>query len=146
MTKPTKWPVHSPKTQISLSTRPVWSVFAVRMKKPWVFSYPLSAQQRLWSDWGGPVWSESSLGAQVILLVLSCDSSNELLMPKCLMDSSIFINWIKPFFNFRGVWLILLVLLFFYRNSCMQTLGYDQTPHSATKPFANVRFMECYMH
>ena len=26
-------------------------VFAVRMKKGWVLSYPLSAQQRLWSDW-----------------------------------------------------------------------------------------------
>ena len=26
-------------------------VFAVRMKKPWVLSYPLSAQRRLWSDW-----------------------------------------------------------------------------------------------
>ena len=26
-------------------------VFAVRMKKPWVHSYPLSAQRRLWSDW-----------------------------------------------------------------------------------------------
>ena len=26
-------------------------VFTVRMKKPWVLSYPLSAQQRLWSDW-----------------------------------------------------------------------------------------------
>ena len=25
-------------------------VFAVRMKKPWVLSYPLSAQQRHWSD------------------------------------------------------------------------------------------------
>ena len=27
------------------------SVFAVRMKKAWVLSYPLSVQQRLWSDW-----------------------------------------------------------------------------------------------
>ena len=27
------------------------SVFAVRMKKLWVLSYPLSAQWRLWSDW-----------------------------------------------------------------------------------------------
>ena len=27
------------------------SVFAIRMKKAWVFSYPLSAQRRLWSDW-----------------------------------------------------------------------------------------------
>ena len=26
-------------------------VFAVRMKKPWVLSYPLSVQRRLWSDW-----------------------------------------------------------------------------------------------
>ena len=26
-------------------------VVAVRMKKDWVFSYPLSAQRRLWSDW-----------------------------------------------------------------------------------------------
>ena len=26
-------------------------VFAVRMKKHWILIYPLSAQQRLWSDW-----------------------------------------------------------------------------------------------
>ena len=26
-------------------------IFAVRMKKAWVLSYPLSAQWRLWSDW-----------------------------------------------------------------------------------------------
>ena len=26
-------------------------VFAVRMKKAWVLSYPLSAERRLWSDW-----------------------------------------------------------------------------------------------
>ena len=26
-------------------------VFAIHMKKAWVLSYPLSAQQRLWSDW-----------------------------------------------------------------------------------------------
>ena len=26
-------------------------VFAVRIKKPWVLSYLLSAQRRLWSDW-----------------------------------------------------------------------------------------------
>ena len=49
-------------------------VFTVRMKKAWVLSYPLSAQQRLRSAWasakslirlgGCPGWSESSLGAQ----------------------------------------------------------------------------------
>ena len=26
-------------------------VFVIRMKKAWTLSYPLSAQQRLWSDW-----------------------------------------------------------------------------------------------
>ena len=33
-------------------------VFAVRMKKSWVLSYPLSAQRRLWSNWWrlGLVW------------------------------------------------------------------------------------------
>ena len=58
-------------------------VFAVRMKKNWVLSYPLSAQRRLWSDWADvqadlsirPVWSESSLKA-VILLVMSWGGSN----------------------------------------------------------------------
>ena len=35
---------------VSLGIRPV-RVFAVRMKKAWVLSYPLSAQRRLWSDW-----------------------------------------------------------------------------------------------
>ena len=27
------------------------TVFAVRMKKAWILTYPLSAQRRLWSDW-----------------------------------------------------------------------------------------------
>ena len=35
--KTKKMSVHPAKTQISLG------IFAVRMKKPWVFSYPLSA-------------------------------------------------------------------------------------------------------
>ena len=33
MTKPTKWHVRLAKIQISLGIRPVWSVFAVRLKK-----------------------------------------------------------------------------------------------------------------
>ena len=39
-------------------------VFAVRMKKTWVLSYPMSAQRRLIRLGGCPGWSESSLGAQ----------------------------------------------------------------------------------
>ena len=49
--KTNKMSVRPAKTQISLGIRPVWSVFAVRMKKAWVLSYPVSAQRRLWSDW-----------------------------------------------------------------------------------------------
>ena len=51
MTKPTNWHVGPAKTLIRLGICPVWSVFAVRMKKARVLSYPLSAQWRLWSDW-----------------------------------------------------------------------------------------------
>ena len=43
--------------------------YAVRMKKAWVLNYPLSAQRKLIRLGGCPGWSESSLGAQVILLV-----------------------------------------------------------------------------
>ena len=50
-------------------------VLAVHMKKAWVLSYPLSAQRRLIRLGGCPGWSESSLGA-VILLVLSWGGSN----------------------------------------------------------------------
>ena len=46
-------------------------VFPVHMKKPWVLSFPLSAQIRLHIHAG---WTESSLGKHVILLVLSCFS------------------------------------------------------------------------
>ena len=51
-------------------------VFAVRMKKAWVLSYPLNAEQRLIRLGVCPGWSESSLGAQIILLVLSWGGSN----------------------------------------------------------------------
>ena len=49
--KTNKVSVHPAKTQISLGIRPVWSVFAVRLKKARILSYPLSAQRRLWSGW-----------------------------------------------------------------------------------------------
>ena len=77
MTKPIKWPVRPAKTKISLGIRLFWSVFALCMKKPLVLSCPLSAHWRLIRLGGFPGWSESLLGAQVILLVLSfCGSHN----------------------------------------------------------------------
>ena len=70
--KTNKMSVRPGKTQISLGIRPDWSVFAVRMKKAWVLSYPLSAVPRLWSDWQMPrlIWVFD--GRTLILFVLSC--------------------------------------------------------------------------
>ena len=59
--KTNKMNVHLAKTRISLGIRPVWSESS--LKKPWVLSYPLSAQRRLITLGSCPGWSESSLGA-----------------------------------------------------------------------------------
>ena len=50
-------------------------VFAVHMKKALVLSYPLSAQRRLWSDWGMPRLIWVFAWRTVILLVLSWGGS-----------------------------------------------------------------------
>ena len=75
VTKPTKWHVRPAKTQISLGICPFWSVFTVRLKNARILNYPLSAQQRLIRLGRCPGWSESTLGANAILLVLSRCSS-----------------------------------------------------------------------
>ena len=56
-------------------------VFAVRMKKAWVLSYPMSAQRRLWSDWANAQADPPRLiwvfaWRTVILLVLSWGGSH----------------------------------------------------------------------
>ena len=54
-------------------------VFAVRMKKAWVFNYPLRAQRRLIRLGGCPGWCAGLMwvfaGHTVTLLVLSCRCS-----------------------------------------------------------------------
>ena len=54
-------------------------VFAVRMKKAWILSYLLSAQQRLWSDWADAqadlmIWVFAGTGCFVgfVMLRLKC--------------------------------------------------------------------------
>ena len=47
-------------------------VFAVRMKKHCVLSYPSSTQRRLWSDWWMPRLIWVFPGRTLILYVLSC--------------------------------------------------------------------------
>ena len=49
--KPLNEPRHDKSDKMTVHPPSLIRVFTVRMKKPWVFSYPLSAQQRLWSDW-----------------------------------------------------------------------------------------------
>ena len=62
-------------------------VFAVRMMKAWTLSYPLIAQRRL--------WSETSLGAQVSLLVLSRRGSHVLSCFQCPQCRSVYHNECK---------------------------------------------------
>ena len=51
MTKPTKWHVFPAKIRSAVLPPSLIRVFAVRLKKPWVYSFPLSAQRRHWSVW-----------------------------------------------------------------------------------------------
>ena len=71
-TKPTKWHLRPVKTQIKLGIRPVWSASFLstwgRLKSLAIIRAHSEA-----SDQTG--WSESSLGAKVILLVLSWGGS-----------------------------------------------------------------------
>ena len=57
-------------------------VFAVRMKKPWVLSYPLSALRRLWSDWADAQSDLSLHWAHTYFVVLSCRGSVSVLQWK----------------------------------------------------------------
>ena len=69
MTKPTKWHVRPAKTQISLGIRPVWSESSLCAQ--WV----AKDSSFLHADSEDSGWSESSLGAHAILLVLSWGGS-----------------------------------------------------------------------
>ena len=76
MTKPTKWPVRPAKTQISLGIRLVWS--ETSQCAQWVAEDPvfMRTAKTLIRLGGCPGWSESSLVANLILLVLSWCCSN----------------------------------------------------------------------
>ena len=79
MKKPTKWPVHPAKTQISLSICPVWSeslLCTQLVAKDPMFLY---ADREDWSYWGDAQIDMSLRWAYVILLVLSCCISTCLL-------------------------------------------------------------------
>ena len=71
MTKQTKWCVRPAKTRDQPGHPPDWSVFARRSVGNQGPTASLCGQWRLIRLGGCPGWSESSLAAQVILLVLS---------------------------------------------------------------------------
>ena len=75
MTKPTKWSVRPAKTQINLGIRPVWSESSL---SAWRSTGSLATHWAHSEDsdqTGCPGWSESLLGAHIILLVLSWGGS-----------------------------------------------------------------------
>ena len=80
MTKPTKWIVHPVKTHISLCNSAVWSASSLPTWRSLGSLAILGVHSEDWSDSADAqislgicqVWYESSLGAHVILLVLSC--------------------------------------------------------------------------
>ena len=117
ITKPTKCHVRPAKTRMSLGVRQVGSEFAVPMKKAWVLSYPLSAQQRLIRLGGGPGWSESSLDARHFVVfvvwqlkwVFSWPSKMSLLKVKNIADESSLID--VHFFDFNIKEIALNILL-----------------------------------
>ena len=70
---------------------PDWSVFTVRMKKAVL---PIEHTAKTWIRLGGcPVWSESLLGTQIIMLVLSWGGSNHSLWHLCVTKIWINFHW-----------------------------------------------------
>ena len=57
------------------------SVLAVRMKKPWVLSYLLSAQRRVWSDWAD-AQTDMCLGWAHMSFCVFCHAAAHLSMCK----------------------------------------------------------------
>ena len=76
-TKPTKWHVRPAKTHISLGIRPVWSESSLstwgKLRSLAIIRAHSEASDQTLG--GCPGWSESLLGAKVILLVLSWGGS-----------------------------------------------------------------------
>ena len=78
MTKPTMWLCTQRRLRSAWASTSLIRVFAIRMKKAWVLSYPLSAQRRLWSDWADAqadlslCWGHSHLVGFVMSWLIFC--------------------------------------------------------------------------
>ena len=95
ITKPTKWPVCPAKTQISLGICPVWSESSLSALRNVGSLATIKHIAKTLTSLGRYLgWFESSLGAQVILLGLSCCSS--------FLQASCYPN--GPNYSNRRVW------------------------------------------
>ena len=98
-------------------------VFAVRMKKPWVLSYQLSTQRRLWSDWANAQadlslrWAHTHFVGFVMLWLKCCFSWQYAQSRFCRTDTCTWMHGLthvtnglshpyhldESIFNFRGI-------------------------------------------
>ena len=76
MTKPTKWSLCESLKSAWAPAQSDQSFHSVRSLDSWGPKVSSCGQRRLWSDWADAQADPSSLGAQVILLVLSWRGSN----------------------------------------------------------------------
>ena len=116
MTKPTKWHVRPAKISLGIPPRLI-RVFAVRMKKPGVLSYPLSAQRRrLWSDWADAQADLSFRWAHRTFCWF-CDETAQLLYWWSLQGGGASAVTVWPLNSLQG--LLILWWLFARKESCL---------------------------
>ena len=100
MTKPPKWVCTSEDSDQPGHPPSLIRVFAVRTKKAWVLSYPLSAQRRLWSDWADAQAYLSLRWAHSHFVGLSCRGSYTLTF--CVLG--LFIHYSIIIISLMGSW------------------------------------------
>ena len=91
------------------------SVFAVRMKKAWILSYPLSAQRRLWSD-----WADAQADLSLRLVHIHCVS---FVMRQLLHHLRAFANNVDPEKKTTDVWFLMKTYTVFIKYIQFWNLG-----------------------
>ena len=98
-------------------------IFAVSMKKAWVLSYPLSAQQSLWSDWE-VAQADLSLRWVHMPFYWFC---HEVAQNFQELQSSLSLlqDWLSTRVNWRGWCAMYREILFLSSRGCWRTLLYS---------------------
>ena len=94
-------------------------VFAIRVKKSWVLSYPLSAQWRLWSDWAD---AQADLRRKHMPNCWCCRVAAHLMLPLVFLflwhevEFDCIGSW-SLHFHLRDLWQFLQVIFLHYRHT-----------------------------